>query len=67
LLDAAEVPDPVEDVDAAPEPDPEFDADPEFDVDPLPPSDEDVAAAGFSEPPLDSPPLAGGLEPPLPA
>jgi len=45
--------------------DPEFD-DAEFEVDVLPPSDEE-AAAGLSEPPLDSAALPAGLELPLPA
>jgi hypothetical protein len=65
LLDVVDVPDPDEDVEAATEADPEFDVLPEVDVDP-PPSDED-AAAGFSEPPLDSAAFAAGFELPLAA
>jgi len=58
LLAVDEVADPAGD-------DPEFD-DAEFEVDVLPPSDEE-AAAGLSEPPLDSAALPAGLELPLPA
>jgi len=48
--------------------DPEFDMGVEFDVELPPPSDEeDAAAAGLSEPPLDSAELAADFEPPLPA
>jgi len=65
LLDAADVPDSDEDLEGAAEADPEFDVVPEADVDP-PPSDEDAATAGFSEPLLDSAEFAAGFAP-LPA
>jgi len=59
-----EVADPAEGADV----DPEFEVDPEFDVDVLPASDDEAAAAaGFSEPPLDSAEFAAGFELPFPA
>ncbi|MGA9246200.1 MAG: hypothetical protein WBW03_29975 [Silvibacterium sp.] len=66
MLDAVDVPDPDEDVEAAAEAGPEFDVLPEGDVDP-PPSEEDAATAGFSEPLLDSAEFAAGFALPLAA
>ena len=57
----------VDEVADAAEVDPEFDVDAEFEVD-APPSDEEAAAAaGFSEPPLDSVEFDADFELPLPA
>ncbi|HTA86058.1 MAG TPA: hypothetical protein VK729_07285 [Silvibacterium sp.] len=65
MLDAVDVPDPDEDLEGAAEAGPEFDVVLEDDVDP-PPSDEDAATPGFSEPLLDSAEFAAGFAP-LPA